>query len=119
MPKAKRHANSLILIAENRKKDLADFSARSFLFYTARPPKQAYACAFLALMAACAERYSGRTFWTTAPYPSNCMAYDPSDNFPPFMSFTIKFDEAEAYRKAIGCYLRKNQWEDITVDVYL
>lgn len=54
MPKAKRHANSLILIAENRKKDLADFSARSFLFYTARPPKQAYACAFLALMAACA-----------------------------------------------------------------
>ena len=71
------------------------------------------------LMAACAERYSGRTFWTTAPYPSNCMAYDPSDNFPPFMSFTIKFDEAEAYRKAIGCYLRKNQWEDITVDVYL
>ena len=71
------------------------------------------------LMAACAERYSGRTFWTTAPYPSNCMAYDPTDNFPPFMSFTIKFDEAEAYRKAIGCYLRKNQWEDITVDVYL
>ena len=47
------------------------------------------------------------------------MAYDPSDNFPPFMSFTIKFDEAEAYRKAIGCYLRKNQREDITVDVYL
>ena len=71
------------------------------------------------LIAACAERYSGRTFWTTAPYPSNCMAYDPSDNFPPFMSFTIKFDEAEAYRKTIGCYLRKNQWEDITVDVYL
>ena len=35
------------------------------------------------------------------------------------MSFTIKFDEAEAYRKGIGCYLRKNQWEDITVDVYL
>ena len=73
----------------------------------------------ISLIAACAERYSGRTFWTTAPYPSNCMAYDPSDNFPPFMSFTIKFDEAEAYRKAIGCYLRKNQWEDITVDVYL
>ena len=38
------------------------------------------------------------------------MAYDPSDNFPPFLSFTIKFDEAEAYRKTIGCYLRKNQW---------
>lgn len=27
------------------------------------------------------------------------------------MSFTIKFDEAGAYRKAIGCYLRKSQWE--------
>lgn len=75
--------------------------------------------AYFCLIAACAERYSGRTFWTTAPYPSNCMAYDPSDNFPPFLSFTIKFDEAEAYRKTIGCYLRKNQWEDITVDVYL
>lgn len=35
------------------------------------------------------------------------------------MSFTIKFDEAGAYRKAIGCYLRKSQWEDITVDMYL
>lgn len=35
------------------------------------------------------------------------------------MSLTIKFDEAEAYRKSIGFYLRKKQWEDITVDVYL
>ncbi len=78
-----------------------------------------YSWPFFSLMAACAERYSGRTFWTTAPYPSNCMAYDPSDNFPPFMSFTIKFDEAEAYRKSIGCYLRRKQWEDISVDVYL
>ena len=83
------------------------------------PPIQVTKYYFLCASAACAERYSGRTFWTTAPYPSNCMAYDPTDNFPPFMSFTIKFDEAEAYRKAIGCYLRKNQWEDITVDVYL
>lgn len=73
----------------------------------------------LALMAACAERYSGRTFWTTAPYPSNHLAYDPSDYFPPFMTLTIKFDEAEEYRKAAGCFLRKNQWEDLTIDVYL
>ena len=35
------------------------------------------------------------------------------------MPFTIKFDEAKAYQKAISRYLRKNQWEDITVDVYL
>ncbi len=71
------------------------------------------------LSAACAERYSGRTFWTTAPYPSNHLAYNPDDYFPPFMTLTIKFDEAEAYRKAAGCYLRKNQWEDLTIDVYL
>lgn len=71
------------------------------------------------LIAACAERYSGRTFWTTAPYPSNHLAYDPNDYFPPFLTLHIKFEEAEAYRKATGCYLRKNQWEDLTVDVYL
>ena len=35
------------------------------------------------------------------------------------MTLTIKFDEAEEYRKAAGCYLRKNQWEDITIDVYI
>lgn len=70
-------------------------------------------------MAACAERYSGRTFWTTAPYPANRLAYDPSDNFPPFLTLHIGFEEAETYRKAVGCYLRKNQWKDITVDVYL
>ena len=69
--------------------------------------------------AACAERYSGRTFWTTAPYPSNHLAYDPSDYFPPFLSLHIGFQEAQAYRKAAGSYLRIRQWEDITVDVYL
>jgi hypothetical protein len=47
------------------------------------------------------------------------LAYDPNDYFPPFLSLTIKFDEAEAYRKAAGCYLRKNQWVDLTIDVYL
>lgn len=56
---------------------------------------------------------------TTAPSPSNHLAYDPSDNFPLFMTLQVSFEEAEAYRKAAGCYLRKNQWEDLTVDVYL
>lgn len=41
------------------------------------------------VIAACAERYSGRTFWTTAPYPSNRLAYDPNDNFPPFLTLHI------------------------------
>lgn len=70
-------------------------------------------------IAACAERYSGRTFWTTAPYPSNRLAYDPNDNFPPFLTLHIGFQEAEKYRKQSGSYLRKNQWEDLTIDVYL
>ena len=35
------------------------------------------------------------------------------------MTLTIKFDEAEEYRKVAGCYLRKKQWEDLTIDVYL
>ena len=71
------------------------------------------------LIAACAERYSGRTFWTTAPYPSNRLAYDPNDNFPPFLTLHIGFQEAEKYRKQSGSYLSKNQWEDLTIDVYL
>ena len=82
-------------------------------------PKQGENYFSWALIAACAERYSGRTFWTTAPYPSNHLAYDPSDNFPPFLTLHIQFEEAKAYRKAAGCYLRKNQWEDLTIDVYL
>lgn len=72
-----------------------------------------------ALMAACVERYSGRTFWTTAPYPSNHLAYDPHDNFPPFLTLHIGFEEAKAYRKQSGSYLRIKQWEDLTIDVYL
>ena len=44
-------------------------------------------------MAACAERYSGRTFWTTAPYPSNCMAY------------VINEDQAETVRMIFDLYL--------------
>ena len=80
---------------------------------------QLYYFARFSFTAACAERYSGRTFWTTAPYPSNHLAHDPNDDFPPFLTLHIKFEEAEAYRKTAGCYLRKNQWEDLTVDVYL
>ena len=74
---------------------------------------------YICLIATYAEWYSGRTFWTTTPSSSNHLAYDPGDYFPPFTTLTIKFDEAEAYRKAAGCYLRKKQWEDLTFDVYL
>jgi len=37
------------------------------------------------------------------------------------LSFEIPlgFKEAEAYRKANGQYLRKNQWRDTTVTVYI
>ena len=31
----------------------------------------------------------------------------------------LGFKEAEAYRKANGQYLRKNQWRDTTVTVYI
>ena len=37
----------------------------------------------------------------------------------PFYTKTISFDEAKAFRKAHGSYLRANQWNDLTVDVYL
>lgn len=40
------------------------------------------------------------------------------DRRKPFWTFTINFEEAQAFRKANGGYLRKNQWEDLTVDVY-
>ena len=35
------------------------------------------------------------------------------------ISDSIGFDEAKAFRKATGSYLRENQWNDLTVDVYL
>ena len=37
----------------------------------------------------------------------------------PFYTKTIGFEEARAFRKAQGSYLRANQWNDLTVDVYL
>ena len=41
------------------------------------------------------------------------------DRRKPFWTFIISFEEAQAFRKANGGYLRKNQWEDLTVDVYI
>jgi len=41
------------------------------------------------------------------------------DRRTPFHTFSIGFDEAKAFRKATGSYLRKNQWNDLTVDIYL
>ncbi|MDD2362190.1 MAG: hypothetical protein PHH84_04440 [Oscillospiraceae bacterium] len=73
----------------------------------------------LSLIAACAERYSGRRLGTTAPCSSDSLSYKPSDAIPPFWSFKIGFEEAEKYRKSCGFYLRKNQWEDMTIDLYL
>jgi hypothetical protein len=40
------------------------------------------------------------------------------NNYPLF-TFKIGFEEAEAFRKSCGCYLRANQWEDISVEVYI
>ena len=41
----------------------------------------------------------------------------------PFWTFTIGFEEAQAYRRErggyLGGYLRKNQWKDLIVDVYI
>lgn len=34
-------------------------------------------------------------------------------------SFAIGFEEAEAYRKKCGSFLRKSQWNDILVEVYI
>ncbi|WP_305117252.1 hypothetical protein, partial [Acutalibacter muris] len=74
---------------------------------------------YLLLIAACVERYSGRTAWTTAPYPSNCFAYEPEDSFPPFMTLHIGHEQANEYRRSIGRYVCRGQWVDLTVDLYL
>ncbi|MDE7243442.1 MAG: hypothetical protein K2O18_05620, partial [Oscillospiraceae bacterium] len=34
-------------------------------------------------------------------------------------TFTITFDQAQAFKKQFGKYLRANQWNDMTVKVYL
>ncbi len=42
-----------------------------------------------------------------------------NDRRTPFKTFIIGFEEAKAFRKAQGSFLRANQWSDLTVDVYL
>ncbi len=36
-----------------------------------------------------------------------------------YLSFKIDFEQAKAYRKSTDQYLRANQWEDITVEVFI
>lgn len=36
-----------------------------------------------------------------------------------YFDFTIDYEQALAFRKANGGYLRKGQWKDITVEVYI
>ena len=33
--------------------------------------------------------------------------------------FTLGFEEAKQYRKLFGNYIRRNQWKDIDVEVYI
>ena len=70
-------------------------------------------------IAACAGRYSDRLFGTTAPYPAKQFAYHPTDDFTPFLTIHIDYETAKAYRNDMGYYLRPNQWEDITIYIYL
>ena len=37
----------------------------------------------------------------------------------PGYNFPIGFDEALEYKKAHGQYLRRNQWQDLTIQVYI
>lgn len=37
----------------------------------------------------------------------------------PFSTFHINFDEARAFKKKFGKYLRTNQWKDLTIKVYI
>ena len=70
-------------------------------------------------IAAWAGRYSERLFGTTAPYPVKQFAYHPTDDFPPFFTIHIDYETAKSYRNDMGYYLRPNQWEDITIYIYL
>ena len=42
-----------------------------------------------------------------------------ADNYILYDSFIIGFDTARAFRKSHGNYLRKNQYEDLKVEVYV
>ena len=37
----------------------------------------------------------------------------------PYLTFKIGFEEAREYRKSLGNYLRSNQWSDLTVNIHL
>lgn len=37
----------------------------------------------------------------------------------PLYEYTFGFEEAQHYRKAQGSYLRRNQWEDLTIKVWV
>ena len=36
-----------------------------------------------------------------------------------YFNFTIDYDQALAFRRANGDYLRERQWKDLTVEVYI
>ena len=36
-----------------------------------------------------------------------------------YKNFTLDFEQARAYRKAQGSYVRQNQWTDLKVEVYV
>lgn len=42
-----------------------------------------------------------------------------TDDYYLYNTLKLGFDEARAYRKSMGKYLRSNQWKDLTVEVYL
>ena len=42
-----------------------------------------------------------------------------TDDYYLYTTLKLGFDEARAYRKSMGKYLRSNQWKDLTVEVYL
>lgn len=44
---------------------------------------------------------------------------DSSTGYNEVWTFVINFDEAEKYRKLRGGFLRKNQWRDLTVHVFV
>lgn len=37
----------------------------------------------------------------------------------PLYEYTFGFEETQHYRKAQGSYLRRNQWEDLTIKVWV
>ena len=34
-------------------------------------------------------------------------------------TFRLSFEEAKAYRKQYGNFIRKNQWKDLNIEVYI